>query len=49
MKKHQDKRVKRDNTPWGDESFEDRRKKGTKGLSPAKRFRTQDLHFEDEV
>ncbi len=48
MKKPMDKRVKRDNTPWGDDNFENRKKKSLKNPLPAKRIRPQDLSFDDE-
>ncbi len=48
MKKQHEKRTKRDNTAWGDEAFEIQKKKGLKNLAPTKRFRPQDLRFDEE-
>jgi hypothetical protein len=48
MKKPMDKRTKRDDSPWGDDSFEGRKKKSLKSSKTAKRYRVQDLSFDDE-
>ncbi len=48
MKKQHEKRAKRDNTAWGDDDFEARKKKGLKNLAPTKRIRPQDLSFDED-
>jgi hypothetical protein len=48
MKKQHEKRTKRDNTAWGDDDFDSRKKKGLKPIGNSKRIRPQDLHYDDD-